>query len=184
VRRWALIDDDNTIDEAAKEIGLEWQLGCVGGYPLTHKHQLKADGSVETRRPAFAVSAYGGGPAGPRARPCQFPAGQDVHARAHACLARLLAHPQAGLSAAHSRGGSGLPAFPPHGPTQQPESPTHLLTPRTKRNRYVRFSMAAFSVVLSARNSYSAGPSRRRCPAISGSSRGVPDYLPAGGRSG
>lgn len=43
-----LVDDDNTIDETAEEIGLEWQLGRVGGYPLTHKHQLKADGSVET----------------------------------------------------------------------------------------------------------------------------------------
>ena len=43
-----LVDDDSTIDEAAEEIGLEWQLGRVGGHPLTHKHQLKADGSVET----------------------------------------------------------------------------------------------------------------------------------------
>jgi integrase len=43
-----LVDDDSTIDEAAEEIGLEWQLGRAGGYPLTHKHQLKADGSAET----------------------------------------------------------------------------------------------------------------------------------------
>ena len=43
-----LVDDDNTIDEEAEEIGLEWQLGRAGGYPLTHKHQLKADGSTET----------------------------------------------------------------------------------------------------------------------------------------
>ena len=43
-----LVDDDTTIDESAEEIGLEWQLGRVGGHPLTHKHQLKADGSVET----------------------------------------------------------------------------------------------------------------------------------------
>ena len=43
-----LVDDDNTIDEGAEEICLEWQLGRVGGHPLTHKHQLKADGSVET----------------------------------------------------------------------------------------------------------------------------------------
>lgn len=43
-----LVDSDDTIDEAAQEIGLEWQLGRVGGYPLTHKQQLKADGSVET----------------------------------------------------------------------------------------------------------------------------------------
>jgi integrase len=43
-----LVDDDNSIDEEAEEIGLEWQLGRAGGYPLTHKHQLKADGSVET----------------------------------------------------------------------------------------------------------------------------------------
>lgn len=43
-----LVDDDTTIDEAAEEIGLEWQLGRVGGHPLTHKHQLRADGSVET----------------------------------------------------------------------------------------------------------------------------------------
>jgi integrase len=43
-----LVDDDDTIDEATEEIGLEWQPGRVGGHPLTHKHQLKADGSVET----------------------------------------------------------------------------------------------------------------------------------------
>jgi integrase len=43
-----LVDDDSTIDEQAEEIGLEWQLRRAGGYPLTHKHQLKADGSVET----------------------------------------------------------------------------------------------------------------------------------------
>lgn len=43
-----LVDDDSTIDESAEEIGLERQLGCVGGYPLTHKHQLKTEGSVET----------------------------------------------------------------------------------------------------------------------------------------
>lgn len=43
-----LVDDDSTIDERAEEIGLEWQLGRVGGHPLTHKHQLKTDGSVET----------------------------------------------------------------------------------------------------------------------------------------
>jgi integrase len=43
-----LIDDDSIIDEAAEEIGLEWQLGRAGGHPLRHKHQLKADGSVET----------------------------------------------------------------------------------------------------------------------------------------
>jgi integrase len=38
----------DSVDEDAEEIGLEWQLGRVGGHPLTHKHQLKADGSVET----------------------------------------------------------------------------------------------------------------------------------------
>ena len=43
-----LVDDDDTINEAAEEIGLEWQLGRVGGHPLTHKRQLKTDGSVET----------------------------------------------------------------------------------------------------------------------------------------
>jgi integrase len=43
-----IVDDDSTIDEAAEAIGLEWQLGRVGGYPLTHKHQLKTDGSFET----------------------------------------------------------------------------------------------------------------------------------------
>lgn len=43
-----LIDDDSIIDEAAQEIGLEWQLGRAGGYPLRHKQQLKTDGSVET----------------------------------------------------------------------------------------------------------------------------------------
>lgn len=43
-----LVDDDNTLNKEAEEIGLEWQLGRAGRYPLTHKHQLKADGSVET----------------------------------------------------------------------------------------------------------------------------------------
>jgi hypothetical protein len=43
-----LVDDDNTIDGSTEEIGLEWQLGRAGGHPLTHKHQLKADGSAET----------------------------------------------------------------------------------------------------------------------------------------
>ena len=43
-----LVDDDSTVDEPAEGIGLEWQLGSVGGHPLTHKHQLKTDGSVET----------------------------------------------------------------------------------------------------------------------------------------
>ena len=43
-----LVDDDDTINEDAEEIGLEWQLGRVGGHPLTHKRQLKTDGSVET----------------------------------------------------------------------------------------------------------------------------------------
>ena len=38
----------DAVDEESEEIGLEWQLGRVGGHPLTHKHQLKADGSVET----------------------------------------------------------------------------------------------------------------------------------------
>jgi integrase len=42
-----LVDGD-TIDEENEELGLEWQLGRVGGHPLTHKRQLKADGSVET----------------------------------------------------------------------------------------------------------------------------------------
>ena len=32
----------------SEEIGLEWQLQRVGGSPLTHKHQLKADGSTYT----------------------------------------------------------------------------------------------------------------------------------------
>lgn len=36
------------LGESAEEIGLEWQLGRVGGHPLTHKHQLKTDGSIET----------------------------------------------------------------------------------------------------------------------------------------
>jgi integrase len=53
-----LVDDDNTIDEEAGELGLEWQLGRVGGHPLTHKHQLKADGSVETLPlPPIALAA-------------------------------------------------------------------------------------------------------------------------------
>ena len=53
-----LVDDDDTIDEEAEEIGLEWQLGRVGGHPLTHKHQLKADGSVETLPlPPIALTA-------------------------------------------------------------------------------------------------------------------------------
>jgi integrase len=43
-----LVDGDDTINEETEEIGLEWQLGRVGGHPLTHKRQLKTDGSVET----------------------------------------------------------------------------------------------------------------------------------------
>jgi hypothetical protein len=43
-----LADDDDTINEDDEEIGLEWQLGRVGAHPLTHKRQLKTDGSVET----------------------------------------------------------------------------------------------------------------------------------------
>jgi integrase len=43
-----LVDDDGIIDEDAGAIGLEWQLGRVGGHPITHKHVLKTDGSVET----------------------------------------------------------------------------------------------------------------------------------------
>lgn len=38
----------DSVDETKAEIGLEWQLGRVGGHPLTHKQQLKTDGSVET----------------------------------------------------------------------------------------------------------------------------------------
>jgi integrase len=53
-----LVDDDETIDEAAGEVGLEWQLGRVGGYPLTHKRVLKADGSVDTLPlPPIALAA-------------------------------------------------------------------------------------------------------------------------------
>jgi integrase len=53
-----LVDDDDTIDEENEEIGLEWQLGRVGGHPLTHKRQLKADGSVETLPlPPIALAA-------------------------------------------------------------------------------------------------------------------------------
>jgi integrase len=52
-----LVDGD-TIDEENEEIGLEWQLGRVGGHPLTHKRQLKADGSVETLPlPPIALAA-------------------------------------------------------------------------------------------------------------------------------
>ena len=43
-----LVDDYDSINEGAEEMGLEWQLGRVGGHPLTHKRQLKTDGSVET----------------------------------------------------------------------------------------------------------------------------------------
>ena len=46
-QRLGIVDDD-TIDEVREELALEWQLGRVGGYPLTHKRQLKTDGSVET----------------------------------------------------------------------------------------------------------------------------------------
>jgi integrase len=53
-----LVDDDDTINDEAEEIGLEWQLGQVGGHPLTHKRQLKADGSVETLPlPPIALAA-------------------------------------------------------------------------------------------------------------------------------
>ena len=41
-------DDDDSIDEDRAEIDLEWQLQRVGGHPLTHKQQLKADGSIDT----------------------------------------------------------------------------------------------------------------------------------------
>jgi hypothetical protein len=52
-----LVDDD-TINEESEEIGLEWQLGRAGGYPLTHKRQLKTDGSVETLPlPPIALTA-------------------------------------------------------------------------------------------------------------------------------
>jgi integrase len=37
-----------TVDQDTETIGLEWQLQRVGGHPLTHKHQLKADGSTDT----------------------------------------------------------------------------------------------------------------------------------------
>lgn len=43
-----LVDDDDIIDEENGLLSLEWQLGRVGGHPLTHKHVLKTDGSVET----------------------------------------------------------------------------------------------------------------------------------------
>src|SRR5260370_11031920 len=36
-----------TIDQDTETIGLEWQLQRVGGHPLTHKQQLKADGSTD-----------------------------------------------------------------------------------------------------------------------------------------
>jgi integrase len=52
-----LVDDD-TIDEDSEEIGLEWQLGRVGGHPLTPKRQLKADGNVESLPlPPIALAA-------------------------------------------------------------------------------------------------------------------------------
>jgi integrase len=45
---WPDNDDDwpAAADDSA-EIALEWQLQRVGGKPLTHKHQLKADGSTD-----------------------------------------------------------------------------------------------------------------------------------------
>ena len=39
---WPAAGDDGA------ELPLEWQLQRVGGHPLTHKHQLKADGSTDT----------------------------------------------------------------------------------------------------------------------------------------
>jgi len=54
-------DDDGdwlSSDEDTAEIGLEWQLQRVGGKPLTHKHQLKADGSTDTLPlPPIALTA-------------------------------------------------------------------------------------------------------------------------------
>jgi integrase len=44
-------EDDGDWPDAAEdmaEIALEWQLQRVGGKPLTHKQQLKADGSTDT----------------------------------------------------------------------------------------------------------------------------------------
>ena len=49
---WEFADDDNAL------IDLEWQLQRVGGYPLTHKQVLKADGSTDTLPlPPIAVTA-------------------------------------------------------------------------------------------------------------------------------
>jgi len=49
---WEFADDDTAL------IDLEWQLQRVGGYPLTHKQVLKADGSTDTLPlPPIAVTA-------------------------------------------------------------------------------------------------------------------------------
>lgn len=37
-----------TVDQDALQIGLEWQLVHVYGYPITHKERLKTDGSTDT----------------------------------------------------------------------------------------------------------------------------------------
>jgi integrase len=37
-----------SIDETALQIGLEWQIVHVHGYPITHKERLKTDGSTDT----------------------------------------------------------------------------------------------------------------------------------------
>jgi integrase len=54
-------EDDGDWPDAAEdtaEIALEWQLQRVGGKPLTHKQQLKADGSTDTLPlPPIAVTA-------------------------------------------------------------------------------------------------------------------------------
>jgi integrase len=45
-------------DEDSAVIDLEWQLQRVGGHPLTHKHRLKADGSIDTLPlPPIAITA-------------------------------------------------------------------------------------------------------------------------------
>lgn len=37
-----------TVDEGALQIGLEWQIVHVHGYPITHKERLKTDGRTDT----------------------------------------------------------------------------------------------------------------------------------------
>lgn len=58
------------MDEAALQIGLDWQIVHVSGYPLTHKERLKTDGSTDTMPlPAICIPALRMARKNPRPEP-------------------------------------------------------------------------------------------------------------------